>query len=142
MDSNKVSIKNTRINDIKIDLSDRVKLCSFLGGDIFISIHQNAFDNENANGIETYYYFKENDSKDLCNLIQKNLIDNTDAFDRGVKTSNFVVLRENIIPSVLVECGFITNKNESNNLIDDNYQRNISEAIYRSILSYLGIEEI
>lgn len=114
----------------------------FLGGDIFISIHQNAFDNENANGIETYYYFKENDSKDLCNLIQKNLIDNTDAFDRGVKTSDFVVLRENIIPSVLVECGFITNKNESNNLIDDNYQRNISEAIYRSILSYLGIEEI
>lgn len=138
-DNEKISIRNTRINDIKIDLSDRVKLCSFLGGDIFISIHQNAFDNESANGIETYHYFKENYSKNLCNLIQKNLIDNTNAFDRGVKTSNFVVLRENIVPSVLVECGFITNKDESNNLVDDLYQKNISEAIYESIISYLSI---
>lgn len=137
--NDKVSVINTRINDIKIDLSDRVKLCSFLGGDIFISIHQNAFDNETANGIESYHYFKENDSKGLCNLIQKNLIDNTGAFDRGIKTSNFVVLRENIVPSVLVECGFITNKNESKNLIDDVYQKNISEAICKSIVSYFEI---
>lgn len=137
-----IDVRRTRINDIKIDLSDRVKICSFLGGDVFLSIHQNAFDNEGANGVETYHYLKEELSKRLSDLIQVNLINHTSAFDRGVKTSNFVVLRENIIPSTLIECGFITNQDERNNLIDESYQRAISEAIYRGILSYLDIESV
>lgn len=138
----KVNIKNTRLNDIKIDLSDRVKLCSFLGGDIFLSVHQNAFDNEKVNGIESYYYFKENYSKELSEMIHKNLIQETNAFDRGIKNSNFVVLRENIIPCVLIECGFITNKEEFNKLIDDQYQKNISQAIFKGIISFFNIEDI
>ena len=138
----KVKVKNTRVNDIKIDLSDRVKLCSFLGGDIFLSIHQNAFDNEKVNGIETYYYLKENFSKELCEFIQKNLISETNAFDRGIKNSNFVVLRENIVPSTLIECGFITNNEELKNLINEEYQKNISQAIFKSIISFLDIKDI
>lgn len=138
----KVDIKNTRVNDIKIDLSDRVKLCSFLGGDAFVSIHQNAFDNEKVNGIESYYYFKENYSKELSEVIHKNLIQETNAFDRGIKNSNFVVLRENIVPCVLIECGFITNNDEFNKLLDDKYQKSISLAIFKGINLFFNIQDI
>lgn len=141
-DSNKVKIKNTRLNDIKVDLSDRVKLCSFLGGDVFLSIHQNAFDNEKVNGIESYYYFKENYSRELSETIHKNLIQETSAVDRGIKNSNFVVLRENIIPCVLIECGFITNNDEFNKLIDKDYQRRISLGIFKGINSFFNIKDI
>lgn len=139
-DEEKIEVKNTRINDIKIDLSDRVKICSFLNGDIFLSVHQNAFDNNSVNGIETYYYLKENFSKELCENIQNNLVKETNAFDRGIKNSNFVVLRENIIPSVLIECGFITNDNEFKKLIDEDYQKNISKGIIESINSFFNIQ--
>lgn len=139
-DEEKIEVKNTRINDIKIDLSDRVKICSFLNGDIFLSVHQNAFDNSSVNGIETYYYLKENFSKELCESIQNNLVKETNAFDRGIKNSNFVVLRENIIPSVLIECGFITNDSEFKKLIDEDYQKNISKGIVESINSFFNIQ--
>ena len=109
---------------------------------LFLSIHQNAFDNEKVNGIETYYYLKENFSKELCEFIQKNLISETNAFDRGIKNSNFVVLRENIVPSTLIECGFITNNEELKNLINEEYQKNISQAIFKSIISFLDIKDI
>lgn len=137
-----INVKNIRLNDIKIDLSDRVKLCSFLGGDMFLSIHQNAFDNEKVNGVETYYYLKENFSKKLSEIIQKNLVSETNAFDRGIKNSNFVVLRESIVPSILIECGFITNVNELNNLIEENYQKSISKGIFQAINSFLDLQEI
>ena len=139
---NKLEVINTRINDIKMDLSDRVKLCSFLGGDLFISVHQNAFDNEKVNGIETYYYLKEPHSKELCNYVQENLIHETEAYDRGVKTSNFVVLRENMVPSILIECGFITNEVECNKLIDEEYQRRISKAIADGVNKFLKLKNI
>ena len=140
--TNRINVKRTRLNDMKIDLSDRVKLCSFLGGDVFLSIHQNAFDNDKVNGVETYYYLKENFSKDLSENIQKNLIKETSAFDRGIKNSNFVVLRENVVPSTLIECGFITNEDECRNLISDDYQKNISKAIADSVISFFGIEDV
>lgn len=138
----KVDVKNTRINDIKMDLSDRVKMSSFLGGDIFLSVHQNAFDNERVNGIESYYYLKEVLSKELCSFIQKDLVNKTVAYDRGIKNSNFVVLRENIIPSVLIECGFITNPDECEKLVKEDYQKGIAEAIVNSIKKFLCVEEI
>ena len=141
-DINKIKVQNTRINDITMDLSDRVKLCSVLGGDLFLSIHQNAFDNQRVNGIETYYYLKEVFSKELCSYLQKNLVEKTKAYDRGIKNSNFVVLRESIIPSVLIECGFITNENEATSLVKDDYQKDIANAIVKSIKCFLNIEEI
>ncbi len=142
VESNMIEVINTRINDIKMDLSDRVKFCSFVGGDLFISVHQNAFDNDKVNGIETYYYLKESSSKNLCDYVQENLISQTNAFNRGVKTSNFVVLRENIIPSILIECGFVTNENECNKLIDKNYQNTLSNAILNGINKFLNIKHM
>ncbi len=141
-DVKKINVKNVRVNDIKIDLSDRVKICSFLGGDIFLSIHQNAFDNESVNGVETYYYIKESFSRRLSEIVQNNLVSETNAFDRGIKNSNFVVLRENIVPSILIECGFITNIHELDNLIEEEYQKSISKGIFNAVNRFLELEEI
>lgn len=142
VDSDIIEVINTRINDIKMDLSDRVKFSSLVGGDLFVSVHQNAFDNEKVNGIETYYYLKESNSKNLCDYVQENLISQTNAFNRGVKTSNFVVLRENIIPSILIECGFVTNEIECNKLVDKDYQRILSKSIFDGIKKFLNIKQI
>lgn len=138
----KISYITSRVNDITMDLSHRVSLCAFLGGDLFVSIHQNAFDNDKVHGIETYYYTKENKSKEICELVQNSLIERTSAFDRGIKNSNFVVLRENTVPSILIECGFITNEKEKEKISNSDYQREIAESILESIYNYLEIQEV
>ena len=58
------------------------------------------------------------------------------------ETSNFVVLRENMVPSILIECGFITNEVECNKLIDEEYQRRISKAIADGVNKFLKLKNI
>jgi N-acetylmuramoyl-L-alanine amidase len=57
--------------------------------------------------------------------------------DRGVKTSNFVVLRKSKIPAILLETGFLTNSAESSRLADQVYQNQMAEGISQGIAQYL-----
>ena len=75
--------------------------------------------------LEESYKFAKN--------LQNKLIENTKAIDRGVKQANFYVLNGAYMPAVLIETGFISNKEEEKKLISNNYQNRIAEAIYSSI---------
>lgn len=125
----------TRTTDKHITLAERCAISNNNGANAFVSIHLNASTNRNAHGIETWHYYKVGDkTKELANNIQNALIKSTGATNRGVKTSETLyVLKHTIAHAVLVECGFISNHEESELLFDDDYQNKIANAIVTGI---------
>ncbi len=123
-----------------IPLSERAKHANRMNVDAFISIHANAHgtDWNNANGIETYVYqTASKDSMTLASLIQNSLIIACNRADRGVKMANFAVLRETRMPAVLIECGFMTNREETALLQEKAYRIQCAKAITFAIMAWL-----
>ena len=122
------------------------------GADMFISLHCNSVLNEQAHGVETYYFTPF--SQPLAKYINDNLAsyyDNTVYADgtnsnRGDKYSYYLVTRQQDFPSVLVEMGFVTNERECMVMADPSHQSEIAQRIAdgvkayfaRSALSYSG----
>ena len=112
----------------------RAKLANRKGGDLYISIHQNAADNIDATGIETWYSIRNPRSLLLAEMIQNRLIGDTGAEDRGAKLTNgLIVVRETKMPSVLIECSFLSNEFERNMLNDENYRQKIAQSIAQAV---------
>ncbi|MGI2748459.1 N-acetylmuramoyl-L-alanine amidase [Bacillus cytotoxicus] len=130
-------------NNSKDSLAKRVEFAQKNKGDIFVSIHANGF-NGNAHGTETFYYkapTKEanpyvNDSRVLAEKIQNRLITALKTRDRGTKVGNLYVLRENTMPSVLTELGFVDNEADGKKLASPEWRQCAAEAIYAGILDY------
>ncbi|WP_235900797.1 N-acetylmuramoyl-L-alanine amidase [Inconstantimicrobium porci] len=119
----RTAMTNTPLSQF-VDLMPRSELANSLNADLFISLHHNSFTNSSANGIETHYYSKSKASdknkqisKEFATKVNNNLckdyIDGYKYRNRYSKDSNFSVIRETKIPSVLIELGFLTNPNEA-----------------------------
>lgn len=119
-----------------ISLNDRCRVANSNGVDLFISIHINAAENVSASGIEVLHYAgKENEvfSKKICDA----MCEATGARNRGARVRNdLAVLNGTKCKAVLIECGFISNEDELNKLINESYQ----VKIVKGILKGLGVE--
>ncbi|MEB9550377.1 N-acetylmuramoyl-L-alanine amidase [Bacillus cereus] len=131
-------------HDQKSSLQERVKFAKKNRGDIFISVHANAF-NGNAKGTETYYYKSSKsektnphveESRVLAEKIQTRLVEALQTRDRGVKHGDLHVIRKNDMPAVLTELAFIDNGIDYSKLSTENGRQIAAEAIYEGILDY------
>jgi N-acetylmuramoyl-L-alanine amidase len=135
----------TRACDEYYTLAERVEFLKSLPEkvDLFISIHQNASTNNQANGIETYFPTKILTISDMsesekfnfliaCNIQQK-LAKNLNLKNRGVKFANFYVLKHNSVPAILIECGFISNPDEETILASKEYISKFIESISQAL---------
>lgn len=122
------------------NLKNRRKMIEESGVDAFVSIHLNKFEQSKYYGAQTFYPEGKNDSKLLSQFIQdelKRVVDKTN--QRKIKPSKDIyLLKENKIPSVLIECGFLSNEKESKLLNDEKYQEKVAWAIYAGIQKYFG----
>lgn len=124
-------------NLILPSLEERVKLAEDMGADIFISIHQNACEEESANGIETWYSGANADSRRLAQLVNMGALNKTGAKERELKeSSDLYVIRETSMPSCLIETGFLSNSKEREALSDPAYQEKIAAGIAWGIQYY------
>ncbi len=129
----------TRKKDVTVELYDRSKLANDKEADIFISLHCNDLSGgEQADGIETYYTFDEEESMRLATCLQEKIISETGAKDRGIRTEDFAVIRETEMPAVLVEMGFLSDAQEKEKLLDAGYQEKIAKAIADGVTDYLN----
>jgi len=125
----------TRKSDYFVDLAPRVELTKQIHANLFVSIHANSIDNApQANGLETYYY---ESGLRLAQTIHRSILQSIDIKDRGVRHARFYVLRNNTIPAVLVETGFVTGVEDAPRLASPAYQTQMAEAIARGILEYI-----
>jgi N-acetylmuramoyl-L-alanine amidase len=127
----------TRETDVFVDLFDRTKIARERGATIMVSIHANAHAQTAVNGSETYYLTPQ--SLALAQMIQDELGVLLGIPSRGVKTANFVVLRESGIPSVLVETAFISHPDDEVRLRDLAFRQRVAQAIYRGITRFLAV---
>jgi N-acetylmuramoyl-L-alanine amidase len=121
----------TRDSDVFIPLPTRVAIANAQRGASFVSIHFNCASRAGANGIETYYY--RSDSASLAQSIHRNVLSGAPTENRGIRRRGFYVLRRTAIPSVLVECGFLTNPTEGSLALSANYRQKLAEQIARGI---------
>ena len=126
------------------NLKNRKNIIDESNADIFVSIHLNAFEQSKYSGAQTFYPKGKDDGKELAQFIQdelKRVVDKEN--NRKIKPRDDIYLLKNTnMPSVLIECGFLSNEKESQLLADSKYQDKIAWAIYVGIQKYLaGIAE-
>lgn len=121
----------TRDSDVFVPLGTRVAIANSYRNATFISVHFNSASRGTANGIETYYY--RGDSASLAASIHRNVVAGAPSENRGIRRRGYFVLRRTAIPSVLVECGFLTNPTEASYALNSGYRQKLAEEIARGI---------
>ncbi len=124
----------TRASDVFIPLDDRVALGNREANSIFVSIHFNDSRQRGVQGVETYYHSPY--AYDLAATIERNLSTLPGTMNRGVHTARFRVLRNAQYPSVLVECGYLSNRSEARDAADGNYREQLADKIAEAIVDY------
>ena len=132
----------TRSDDTGIGLYERAELANASGADLFVSLHSNAMANApNFQGILTYHYPSNSSGAELAQSIQTAVCQVTGGTDRGVRSADFVVLRETDMSAALVEMGYMSSPGELARLLDASYQDKLAQGIAEGIARYLGAPE-
>jgi N-acetylmuramoyl-L-alanine amidase len=124
----------TRANDTFIPLDNRVAIGNEQKNSIFVSIHFNDSRRRGVEGVETYYHSPY--AYNLAAAIERNLSTLPGTVNRGVHPARFRVLRNARYPSVLVECGYLSNRSEARDVAGAGYRDKLAEKIAEAIVDY------
>lgn len=121
-------------------MNKRVEIIKNSGADIIISIHLNKFPQSKYYGAQTFYMTGSEEGKKLAQCIQTKLLDILNRGNtRQIKAvSDLLILKAGQAPSVVVECGFLSNPQEEKLLKSDEYQEQVAWAIYCGIVDYFA----
>lgn len=125
------------------DLKERMKITERYDNALLVSIHQNQYSVEKYSGAQVFYSQNDEQSKQLADLIQRSIVSRLQPEnERETKPSGkeIYLLYYAKIPSVMVECGFLSNRAEVQKLKDAEYQRQMSFSIACGILDYCQVE--
>lgn len=138
-DENGIYDNNSK-NQKKSDLINRVKLGNESNGEIFISIHLNKINLSNCSGWQTFYQKNNDNSQKLAEYIQENLNNSIERNNkREILPLSGKYIMDNVkIPTVIVECGFLSNPEELIKLKNEQYQDNLAWGIYTGIVDYFS----
>jgi len=126
-DESAINLRQKKRSDLKNRLSIINKNSN--EDSIFISIHQNKFPNEKYSGTQLFFSKNNPKSENLAVYIRENITSKLQPKnEREIKeaTSKIFLLNNSKIPSVTIECGFLSNKEESQKLNDENYQKKLA----------------
>lgn len=129
----------TRDEDVTVTLEERVRLANENGAALFISIHQNAYEDAEVDGIEVWYNEDKGTGEDkrLALLVGQQTIKETQARQREFRgNSEMYGVVNTTMPACLIETGFLSNRREREKLITAEYQEQIAEGITRGIDYY------
>lgn len=149
----------TRASDTYVSLQDRAVIANSQPESVFVSIHFDEAGRSAATGIETYYaahpvslperlaswlpFLQRTsseppnvESQSLAAFIQESLVGRTQATNRGTRPQQFFVIANVHHPAVLVEGGFLTNKDDAVKLANAEYREQMAAGIAEGILQY------
>lgn len=146
LEFNGFKVIQTRDDDKLLSLKEIGDITNSASADIFVSVHINENKDSKYKGVTTYYYdpngFQKEERIKLAETMQNQLIKSDEWWDRGIIRQNFAVLRYSKIPSVLLECGFLSNTEDRNKLTQDSVLKNFGENIFNGIIEYFSIEKV
>lgn len=122
------------------DMYQRQVMANASEANIFVSIHQNSFPQASVHGAQVFYFNTSDNSRKLAEHIQRQLKEfvGTNPRLQAKPNKNYYVLRQTVMPAVIVECGFLTNQNDRYRLTQENYQERIAWGIYLGIVQYFN----
>lgn len=122
----------------KDDMIARIQLVEEINPFFTISIHQNSFPDSSVNGPQVFYYKDSVESATMAQVIQDILnVQLEPAKKRAPQANaNYYLLTRTPTPTVIVECGFLSNPTEADLLIQDEYQNRVAYAIFSGIIAY------
>jgi N-acetylmuramoyl-L-alanine amidase len=159
LDAEGIATLMTRLGDTYVSLADRAAFGNRAKDSIFVSIHFNEDNKPVASGVETYYADHQiasapvfaalvpflarpplnspkPESQSLAGSIQEALVARTRSVDRGTQAKQFFVIANVTSPAVLVEGGFLTNKEDISKLASEDYRDQLAAAVADGILRY------
>lgn len=118
----------------KSDFDNRIDLINSSGADLYISIHINYLQDKSVYGAQTFY--TEN-NKLLAHVIQESFQSYLKSPLEEKKIADSIYMYKQLkVPGVLIECGFLSNKNEKNLLLREEYQEKLVQSIVNALINY------
>ena len=135
-DLDKDTIREKKVSDMK----NRVQLANTEEADIFVSIHLNKIEQSQYYGWQAFYQRENSESKLLAEKIQNNLNYTVQKENkREIMSLSGKYIMDNVkVPTVTVECGFLSNKQELKELTTNEYQSELAWGIYTGIVDYFN----
>lgn len=120
------------------DMKKRVKLINEVKPVIAVSIHQNSYSQADIKGAQVFYYEQSKDGKNAAEIMQHALKELDSNNTRDIKANNtFYMLKKTEVPTIIVECGFLSNAQEAEKLTKEEYQQELAAAICSGIVKWL-----
>lgn len=124
------------------DMQNRCQIITDANPVFTVSLHQNSYTTADVKGAQVFYYGQSAEGKKLADIIQSSLIERVDPDNNRAAKANesYYLLKKTPTPTVIVECGFLSNPEEAELLQTTEYQDKLVRAIYMGILDYLQQE--
>lgn len=122
------------------DMKKRIELIAESNAPITVSIHQNSYSDESIHGAQVFYYTSSKEGKAAAILMQQQLVEGLDPENRREAKANdsYYLLKKSTTPTIIVECGFLSNYEEAEELKTQEYQEKVAFHITMGILKYLN----
>lgn len=126
--------RNHKIEDMK----ERVRIINEEKPNAAVSIHQNSYTAENVKGAQVFYFTHSKEGKEAAERMQESLRMFDTENKREAKANNtYYMLKKTNCPTIIVECGFLSNREEAEKLADEGYQEKMATVICNGIVNIL-----
>lgn len=131
---NEESLENSKVEDLKA----RVELLNKTKPMLAVSIHQNSYPEESVHGAQVFYFSHSKEGETAAKILQEALREIDPENHRQVKANDtYYMLKKTEATTVIVECGFLSNQKEAEQLCDDDYQNQVAKAVTKGIVEYV-----
>ena len=139
-DSEKAMLEGSGRKWKKQDMELRRELIKKTRPNMVISLHQNSYTNHSFRGAQVFYDKTSQISKQIADFIQEQFKADLDKSIKATSPGDYFMLKCSAAPSVIVECGFLSNIEDEKLLLDESYQNKIVDCIYKGIVKFLQIK--
>jgi len=130
-------IRNQKVSDME---NRRAVIDANQDNSLFFSIHQNRFTDPTLTGGQMFYTVQNSDNQRLAQVMQNSFAELQPGNAREIKIieNNLFLFKESVQPSVLIECGFLSNAEEALRLNCPDYQKKVAFTIYKGIMEFIN----
>lgn len=122
------------------DMHRRIQFMEDQHADLVVSIHQNSFHDSSVCGPQCFYYANSESGQQVASILQNTLNQGLEIESPRQEKANdsYYILKKSAMPTVIVECGFLSNPEDAKKLSDDTYQEKLAFQIYLGIQKYFN----
>lgn len=124
------------------DMRRRIEIIEESGADLVVSIHQNSYSDGSVRGPQCFYY-RDSEEGERAALILQEQLNNGLKVERpreAKANDSYYMLKKSMVPTIIAECGFLSNREEALLLDDEAYQEKLAWNLYLGILKYFNTD--